>query len=261
MAKAPNFFTYFGGKYKQAGKLIKMFPEHICYVDVFGGAGNLIIQKPVSRVEIFNDINSDIVNLFRQLRDNGECLVNLLSLVPHSREELYHFRETYDAETDNLQKAVMFFTMLNQSFSGTPRGWTFSKVSPTANQIKNKVDKLYLITERLRDVSLENKDFAYVFERYDKDSTFFYCDPPYVPDTRDFSRNGYHNEMYDEDHERLVSILKDVVGKVMLSGYENDLYNSLGWEKYTFSVKQTAHLIPSDRTEVVWVNYDISEVL
>ena len=255
MPKPPNFFMYFGGKYKHAQKLIERFPEHQCYVDVFGGAGNVLIQKKPSHIEIFNDIDSDIVNLFRQVRDNSEAFIRKVSLVPHSREETYCFRERLKTETDTLQRAVMFWSTLNQAFSGTPRGWSFSKVAPTAKQLKNKIEKIHLITERLRNVSLEKKDFAYILERYDTEETFFYCDPPYLISTREKSKRNYRNEMSTAEHQHLLNILKDIKGKAMISGYKNDLYDSLGWRTYQFEVKQTTDRTPTTRIETVYMNY------
>ena len=253
--KPPNFFYYFGGKYKYAPKLIERFPEHTCYVDVFGGAGNVLIQKTPSQIEVFNDINSDIVNLFRQVRDNSEAFLQKVSLVPHSREETYAFKERLKTETDALQRAIMFWSVLNQSFSGTPRGWSFSKVAPKAKALKAKVENVRLIVERLRDVSLENQDFAYILQKYDAKDTFFYCDPPYLPETRDNSKANYRSEMDLGGHQKLLGILKDVQGQVMLSGYANDLYDSLDWNTYEFSVKQTTDRIPTKRTETVYMNY------
>ena len=96
MPKPPNFYMYFGGKYKHAQKLIERFPEHQCYVDVFGGAGNVLIQKKPSHIEIFNDIDSDIVNLFRQVRDNSELL--------SERSPWYHIAEKKPTASENASK-------------------------------------------------------------------------------------------------------------------------------------------------------------
>ena len=258
--KAPCFFSYFGGKYRLASKLIALFPSHHCYVDVFGGAGNLLIQKPPSPVEVFNDIHSDIVNLFYQLRENSDAFLHKASLVPHSREDVYRFRDKIKTETDPLNRAVMYWSILNQSFSGTPRGWKFSKKMSIAKGLKRKTEKIYPLVDRLRDVSFENKDFAFILERYDAQDTFFYCDPPYLLEVREKSKNGYAAEMTTEDHHRLVDVLRDIQGKVMLSGYENNFYNELGWEKKTFETKQTADRHSrTRRTECVWMNYEAAQ--
>ena len=258
MNRKISFFAYFGGKYRLAAKLIAMFPEHTCYVEVFGGAGNVLLQKTPSPVEIFNDINSDVVNLFRQVRDNFEAFYEKVSLVPHSREERFHFRDCLKTETDPLERAVMFYTHLNQSFSGLHRGWSFSKVHNTAKGLKRKVEKLPHILERLREVTFENESFEYILQRYDSTDTFFYCDPPYPLHTRTESKQGYADEMKDRDHQRLFEILPTLNGKVMLSGYQNTIYERLAWREVTFETKQSASRSSNharERTEVVYMNW------
>ena len=255
--KKPCMFKYFGGKHTLALKLIDMFPLHDCYVDVFGGAGNVLLQKPPSKVEVFNDIDSDIVNLFRQVRDNFDAFCDKAALVPHSREELYHFQECINAEIDPLDRSVMFYTIMAQSFNGKYKaGWSFGKSTPIAKSLKNKLPKLSVIMDRLLDVSFENKDFDFILEHYDASETFFYCDPPYLPKTRPNTKVGYKHEMTMADHETLIERLKNVQGKVMLSGYEHELYNTLGWQQHSFETIQSAAKTKTQRTEVVWLNYE-----
>lgn len=261
MTKHPNFFGYFGGKYYYAKHLIPMFPEHNCYVEVFGGAGNVLIQKPISKLEVFNDINSDIVNLFRVLRNDYDAFIAQIENIPYSREEYYYFRERLETETNELQRAVMWFCAANMSFSGVfGGGWGFSKTKNHANAFKNKAERLHEIRDRLRCVLIENEDFEFMLESYDTEDTFFYLDPPYVPETRK-SSNVYAHEMSYEDHEKLIDILKNIKGKVMLSGYANDLYDTLGWKTDSFDtvahsvIGRTGETHPR-RTEVVWMNYE-----
>ena len=270
MPRPPNFFKYFGGKYKLAPKLIPMFPEHRCYVEVFGGAGNVLIQKPPSKVEVYNDIDSDIVNLFRVLREDFDRFHHLVKHTPYSREEFYAYREQLKIETDAVKRAAMWYCVALMRFSGTCKGgWSSSKIRNMCTTTKLKVDRLPEIVDRLREVQLENRDFAFILDAYDGKDTFFYLDPPYVPETR---RSGgeYTNEMTYEDHETLVGILKDIKGKAMLSGYATDLYDSLDWQRY--EIETISHAAgrtraselqgkgnvkaKQKRTEVVWTNYD-----
>ena len=225
------FFGYFGGKYKIASKLIPLFPKHECYCEVFGGAGNMLLQKPPSKVEVFNDINSDIYNLFRVLREDFDEFYRLVQLTPYSRETFYEYCAQLETETDLVKRAAMWYSVACMSFSGIHgNSWSFTKMRNLPNIFKNKIERLHEIVDRLRLVSIENRGFEFILDTYDGKDTFFYLDPPYVPDTR--RGGGYQNEMTIEDHENLVGILSDIKGKVMLSGYENPVYDALGWHRY-----------------------------
>ena len=272
--KQPNLFPYFGGKYRLASKLIPMFPEHQCYVEVFGGAGNVLIQKHPSKVEVFNDINSDVVNLFRVLRNDFDEFHRQVTLTPHSREEIALNRKSRKTETDPLKRAVMWYSVICQSFAGKhDGGWAFSKQTDRAKAFKNKVDRLPLIVDRLREVLIENKDFQFILDSYDGKDTLFYLDPPYVPETR--RDGGYENEMTTQEHATLISILSDIQGQVMLSGYQHEIYDTLGWQRYEIKTVATSAGATrvsglqgegnvsknQKRVESVYMNYDLeSEV-
>ena len=267
--KQPNFFKYLGGKYRLAKKLIPLFPEHVCFVDVFGGAGNITLQKPPSKIEVFNDINSDIHNLFKVLRDNLDEFNRLVWHSPYSRETFNEYLNDLETETNKTKRAAMWYCVAYMSFGGMHGGsWGFSKLRDGARAAKNKIDRLPEIADRLREVQIENRDFSFILDTYDGKDTFFYLDPPYVPETRR-SVGEYANEMTLQDHERLIDMLRNVKGKVMLSGYANTLYDTLGWQKKTFdSVVHAAAKTRSTglqgskikmtqkRTEVVWMNYE-----
>ena len=267
-----NFFPYFGGKYRLAKKLIQMFPRHHCYVEVFGGAGNVLLQKPASKVEVFNDIDSDIYNLFRVLREDFDEFHRLVMLTLYCRKTFTDYRTQLETETDNVKRAARWYAMACQSFSGFHgESWSFSKRCNKSKQLKNKIDRLPEIIDRLREVQIENRDFKFILDSYDGTDTFFYLDPPYVPGTR--RDRVYAHEMTAEDHERLLDILKGVKGKVMLSGYPNAMYDSLGWHQH--KIETVAHsagttrisglqgqgnvLETQKRTESIWTNYTLTE--
>ena len=260
MPRPPNFFPYFGGKYYHAHRLIDLFPSHHCYVDVFGGAGNVLIQKPLSKVEVFNDINSDIVNLFRVLREDFDTFYEFTLLTPYSREVFSEYRDQIKTETDSVRRACLWFSLACQSVGGLRVSWKASKKWGNSLTQLNKVNRLPEIVNRLHHVQLENHDFFCILEKYDGKDTFFYLDPPYVPETR--SPGIYQDEMSFEDHEKLVDVLKGIKGKAMLSGYPNDLYDTLGWQKQSFATMcktVSAKTSATKRTEVVWMNYEVAE--
>ena len=269
MGKKLSFFPYFGGKYYLAPKIISLFPTHGCYVEVFGGGGNVLFQKPPSKVEIFNDLNSDIYNLFKVLREQFDAFERELNFTPYSREIYDEYREQLKVETDSFRRAVMWYVIAVQSFGGkVGHGWGFSLVRDPASEFRSLKSKLLLVADRLLDVVLENRDFEYVLKHYDSENSFFYLDPPYVPDTRRGGR--YLEEMTLDDHERLVEMLKIVKGKVMLSGYKHSLYESLGWKRFDFETicqavgRTTVSNLKGEgtirknqkRVESVWINYE-----
>jgi len=249
-------------------------PEHKAYVEVFAGSAALFFGKPVSPIEVMNDLDSGVVNFFKVLRDGEkfEKLVNLLSLTPYSREEFLNFRDTWQEASDDVHRAHRWFVMVRMSFSAACKSFSCS-VTEGSNGIGNAVrsylsaiKRLPEIHERLRGVQIEHEDFRGIIKRYDRANTFFYLDPPYVHSTRKTTRD-YDHEMTDRDHQELVEILLDIKGKAMLSGYANSIYSTLeeaGWKRHDFEVKcnnvavsqpNCAAKKKESRIESVWLNY------
>lgn len=267
MGKSPIF--WYGGKYYQAKDIIELFPPHITYVEVFGGAAHVLFKKPPSLVEVYNDINGDIVNFFRVLRtpQKAEQLMMLLQLTPYSRGECLTCRSTlHDASVDDVERARRWFVSLTQSFGGTFTGWSYSKkesyggMSAAVYKWLGRIHRdLPAAVERLRTVQIENLDFRDIIPRYDSKDTLFYLDPPYIPDTRK-KRRVYDYEMSLDDHRDLVNILLNIKGKAVLSGYDHVLYTPLlenGWEK-VYLGKYQKRAIHSARPiqygdEFVWI--------
>jgi DNA adenine methylase len=259
--------NYPGGKYWLAAKIIPLIPPHTTYVEVFGGAAHLLFRKSPSRVEVYNDINGDIVNFFRVLRDpeKSKRLQELLCLTPYSREEWIFCRDSLnDAGIDDVERARRFFVKIRQSFNGKGETWGYDvrgNRGITRNQAFYKIINCFPeFHERIRNIQVENDDFEKVIRRYDTPDTFFFCDPPYIG-----NRVGTEFlEMPVEDHERLVEVLLSIEGKAMLCGYENEIYKVLerrGWKKIGFTVStyctnpnQTGGKRRS-RREYVWINY------
>lgn len=262
-SKAP--INWWGGKHYIADKIIKLFPPHQVYVEVFGGAGQILFKKPPSPVEVYNDIDSMLVSFFRLLRDDKKFarFHQLLTLTPYSREEFYHCRDTWESETDEVKKIWKWYVTIMQSYSNNGATWGHTKsfsrrgMSASVSRWLNKVDKvLPQAVERLRKVQIENLDFREIIPKYDSEDTLLYCDPPYVHSTRTMSYT-YKYEMDDKDHEELVELLKNIKGKAILSGYDNDIYKKLNWNKIDLGYfakygmpgkKEKGH-------EFVWINF------
>ena len=262
----PAFFPYFGGKYRIAKHIIALMPDHHCYVEVFGGAANVLIQKPKSKVEVYNDINSDIVNLFRMVRNHYSVFLHKARHTPYSREVFDEYRECLKTETDPIERAYMWFCVQDFSFAAHHRTFGTSIEKNQARAFKNRVDSLNIIVDRLREVQIENDTYDAVLDRYDKANVLFYLDPPYLPSTR---RSGdYTHDMTEADHVRLINRLQTIKGNVILSGYPNALYEKLGWRSITKEVNASSasrtktsglqgngNCTHQRRTEVLWMNF------
>jgi DNA adenine methylase len=256
-----------------ASKIVAFLPPHETYVEPFGGAASVLFAKEPSAVEVYNDVHSGVVNLFRVLRDpsNRERFLELAALTLHSREEFGANRVSWESEPDPVMRAYLFYVTAKQSFSGIVSNdrlpsWSYSvsnrSGSGCVNAFLSAVDHLPQICDRLRRVTIEHDDWRKILTRFDRPSTVFYCDPPYTLDTRfdDTRGNTYLHEFTTADHADLLAAMCDLRGMVVLSGYSNPLYNdaleSRGWTRTDFIRHLNA--APSNsgktRTESVWLN-------
>lgn len=268
-----SVIPYVGGKYFMIKHLLPLIPPHNIYVEVFGGAANLLLNKPPSTIEVYNDINSELVTLFRVIRDKDklEELKRLLYLTPFSRDEYNHLLNQDISSLSDVERAYRFYYICRTSFNGIP-GRSFAYPTPGRNRTisyLNSIDKLDLIYERFKYITIENDSFEKIIPRYDYPDTLFYLDPPYIPDTRKDNR-FYQHEMSYEQHEQLVSLLLNIKGMCIFSCYMHDMYNILiennwgvieiesvahvkGYRKYTpehIKIKK----LNDKRTEVIFLN-------
>jgi len=238
-------FPYFGGKSALAPTLVSLLPQHTVYCEVFGGSGAVLFAKQPSKVEVFNDLDSGVVNFFRVLRNTRQAarLQRLLALTPYAREEYDACWETWRATRDPVERARRWYVSITQAFSkktgGSNPGWAVGKDSSVISPryFHNRIHDLGSCVERLRDVSVEHADFAKVFGIYDSPDTLFYCDPPYLPTTRKATgaRGDYAHEMTQEEHVRFLAGVTALQGMVIVSGYPSALYDDAlaGWERLT----------------------------
>lgn len=248
---------YHGGKWKLAPWIIGHFPPHRVYVEPFGGGASVLLRKPRSYAEVYNDLDGEIVNLFRVLRDQGEELTKLVSLTPFARDE---FSLSYEKAGDPLEQArrtVVRSFMGYGSGAATGKGTGFrcnstrSGTTP-AHDWMNYPKAMSALVARLAGVVIENTDAARVMLQADTQSTLHYVDPPYLASTRD-TGSDYRFEMTEEDHCALADCLKSLKGMVVLSGYPSSLYQELygSW----LMVSRDAHADGAEpRTECLWMN-------
>lgn len=250
---------YHGGKWILAPWIISHFPKHRIYVEPFGGAMSVLLRKPKSYAEVYNELDEEIVNVFRVYRENGLKLRESLRFTPFSRVEFF---EAYRPGKNSLERArrtiiksfMGFGSDAIKNKSGFRANSNRSGTTP-AHDWKNYAEKAEFLIERVRDVVIENKDAKEIIFQHDSTDTLFYIDPPYVHSTRSAKQpKQYKHEMNDEDHRKLAKILQKVKGKVCLSGYPSPLYDELykDWRKIK---KKSLADGARKRIEVLYLNY------
>lgn len=260
--------NWYGGKYYLAKEIVRLFPTHKLYCEVFGGAAHVMFKKSPSQIEVYNDIHEGLVNFWSVLRDREKrtLLMEQLAFTPYSRKEFEDACKGWEIEENDVEKARKFYIATMQSRSNNG-GWAYSvsyerrNMSASVSKWWGNIDNIEMAIKRFASIQVENIDFEDCIKKYDRSSTLFYLDPPYVTDTRK-QKKSYKYEMTATDHKRLVDILLQVKGKVILSGYENDIYNTLeeaGWHKIL--LKEVAKASINDARnenrgqEYVWVNF------
>lgn len=212
--------------------VISQFPPHRIYVEPYGGAASVLLRKPRCYAEVYNDLDGEIVNVFRQARENGSRLSELLRLTPFSRDE---YAESFEVAEDPLEQArrTIVRSFMGRGSNALCRGvrsgfraGSKNSERTAAHDWKNYADALHAITERLAGVTIENIPAMDVMSANDTPKTLHYCDPPYVHATRS-GCNGYSHEMTDVEHRDFAEFAHSLKGMVIVSGYDCDLYREL----------------------------------
>jgi DNA adenine methylase len=255
-------FRYHGGKFRLAPWIISQMPEHVCYVEPFGGAGSVLLRKPRSYAEVYNDIDGDVVNLFQVLRDPmlNQRLQDACVLTPYARDE---FCTAYEDSADPVERARRMVVRASMGFGSAAgscgksgfRGSSKRRYATPTHLWVRYPDNLSAVCQRLQGVIIENKNALQVMASHDAPTTVHYIDPPYLPDTRFPGNRCYRHEMMQEDHVHLLAKAKTLSGTVMVSGYESELYNDMlaTWERFSRQSRISASRGASVRTECLWV--------
>ncbi len=226
-------------------KIIGLMPQHHIYCEAFGGGAQVLFAKPFSNVEYHNDLDSGLVHFFRVLRDAvlGKELHRRLDLTPYSRQEYTDCLRSWDEQEDPVEKALRWFVVARQSFSGIfGNSWgltvnsSANGMSAGASRWQSAIELLHEAARRLLRVTVEHLDFRRLLKIYDTPDTLFYLDPPYVPETRKGGK--YTHEMTKDDHHDLVDMVLQLKGMVILSGYDNPVYAPLlehGWSRERYN--------------------------
>lgn len=235
-------------------------PVHETYLEPFFGSGAVFFNKPQSEIETINDLDSDVVNLFKVIRDFPEELARLVDWTPLSREEYYLSYEKY--EGNDIERARRFLIRCWQAIGGKTSdrtGWR-SLINANGTKVVYEWDKLPLkiinTAKRLKNAQIEHQPAVKLISRYNRENVLIYCDPPYILETR--TKRHYKHEMTIDDHIELLELLDQHPGPVLLSGYAHPLYDERlkHWSRETIFAKAEAGAI---RTEVLWINQIAAE--
>ena len=252
---------YHGGKFRLADWIISHFPKHETYVEPFGGGASVLLSKTPSRMEVYNDLDSDIVNFFEILRDQqlAEELAQQIELTPYSRVEFLNAR---DETSDRIERARRLVVRAQMGFgsAGATRAKTGFRLDTARSgsdivTIWQRQPKIIIqAAARLKKVLIENRDAIKVIQDHDREDTLFFIDPPYVHETRAIWDKAYRHEMTNAEHEQLIDVLKQCKGKVILCGYEHPIYKELNWKKVIKSVAASGQAGSEKREEILWIN-------
>jgi|SRR5882724_94122 DNA adenine methylase len=261
-------FGWYGGKFSHLEWLLPLLPSCYHFCEPFAGSGVVTLNRKPSPVETYNDLDGEVCNFFRVLRDDKDRLVENIGLTPFSREE-FSLACKLDPKVDDVERARRFYIRARQVRTGLAQTaslgrWANCKntsragMSGVVSRWLGAVEALPEIAERLLRVQIENRPAIDCIKLYDSKETLFYCDPPYVHQTRGDAK-AYSNEMSDEQHKVLADVLNSVRGKVAFSNYDCELMRRLYPErrwKRTESGLKTIHSTKDKRCEVLWTNYD-----
>ncbi len=258
-----NVLKYPGSKWNIAGQLVELMPPHHSYLEPYFGSGAVLFNKAPSAIETVNDLDGDVVNLFRCIQQDSERLARLVMTTPFSREVYDGQFESDNSYASQYQRAAGFMVRLWQAHGsrndGYKAGWKYDAAG------REKMYSLWNwyrlpewiieIAERLRKVQIENRPALEVIQRFDYSNVFMYIDPPYLLGTRLGKRKQYRHEMTDTDHEELLQAILRSRAKIMVSGYESDMYSEYlrEWHKESFTSCAEGG---NPRQEIVWMNYE-----
>ena len=252
-----QILKYPGAKTRLAPWICSFIPEHKVYLEPFFGSGAVFFNKQPCRVETINDLNDEVYNYFRVLRDQPDELIRAIEFTAYSRTE---YEATWSEDPRNSVERARHFAVRcwmaigcgNLYHNGFRSGQSSTSPNP-AHTWDTLPDVLRVAAKRLKQAQIEHLKALELMSRYDTSDVFIYADPPYLHSTR--SKYLYKHEMTDQDHMDLLTVLKRHPGKVLISGYDNDLYNQMlkGWHKETCHTRAESG---KARTEVLWMNYD-----
>lgn len=268
----PSPLTWTGGKHAAAKRIVAAFPPahtYGTYVEVFGGAAHVLMQRsPQTHIEVFNDLNDDLIRFWLVARDQPEALQQRVDTLPFSRTVYERYRKNLNEHEpmDDLERAARWFYVLRSTFSGSPnfsKGWgyTISEGNYKAHSLRTATALLTSIAARFRLVQIEHQDFEKIIKVYETPQTLFYCDPPYIGYESYYAFDGMP-PFTEQDHHRLAALLNATPALVALSYYAHPwletLYPLPKWRRMTWMQPKAAERTRGTRQqgqEVLLMNY------
>lgn len=257
-------FSYHGGKARLAPTIAEMLTAHRVYVEPFAGSLSVLLAKPRVGIEMVNDLDGDLVNFWRQLRDRPDDLQAALAATPYSRAE---YDAAWEPTDDDLERARRFWVRVYQGVAhklSSKSGWQCGSsdgggATSKASTVMRKVDGLPVVAARIRSLLVDCRPAVDVIDMMDSPDTLHYCDPPYVNSTHTGGESAYIHTMTDRQHIELAETLHACEGTVVLSGYPSDLYRNLYADWHAVTLRGRADTANRSgaatvRTEVLWSN-------
>ena len=251
----PPLMAWFGGKSGLADWIVSLMPPHVSYLEPYAGSLAVLAAKPRADSETVNDLNGELVNLYRVCRDHGDELARRLDMTPYARRE---WMEAHAPATDPIERARQYVVHIEQAFAGDQRTstWTLERVgSRRMKNWRSVGERVMGLMRRLDNVFIEEADALELIPKWaDNPDCLIYLDPPYTTDVRG---GTYSTDVTDDHHTALAEAVRDANAWVMLSGYDNPAYGDLfpGWHKdYRHTLVGGATGPRSDRVEVIWTN-------
>lgn len=254
---------YMGSKWMMAPWIVEHFPPHTCYVEPFGGGASVMLRKAPARYEIYNDLDSDVVNLFRVMRDPDQStmLARLLSLTPYARQELEAARELSDNPIERARRLLIraWCTHGHESRIANSSGLSWPNIKSkygncyAPQNFAQLAESIGAVCARMRGVTIEHLDALELIRRVDSGhDVLIYCDPPYLGSTRHRAYYG-HEMMGEVAHAALLAALVACRSMVVISGYHHPLYDDAlaGWHRVERDAVADGG---RSRVEVLWVN-------
>jgi len=263
-------FGWYGGKFSHLDWLLPLLPTCHHYCEPFAGSAAVLLNRPASPVETYNDLDGEVVTFFRVLRDQSDELIRAISLTPFSREE-YHLAISGSQDgISDVERARRFYIRARQTRTGLAQTaslgrWANCKdtsragMSGVVSRWLGGVEALEDIAYRLLRVQIENRPAIEVMRLYDSPTTLFYCDPPYLHATRGDSK-AYGFEMDESEHREFAEAANRCKAKVAVSGYDHpimlELFPAGQWTK-TLGSEKAIHSTKGLRQETLWTNFRI----
>ena len=259
-------FGWYGGKYSHLEWLMPLLPDSHHYCEPFAGSAAVLLNREPSPIETYNDMDGEVANFFRVLRDKPKEIINAIALTPFSREEFYIACSKTQEKLSDVERARRFFVRARQVRTGLAQTATLGRWANCKNTSRSgmsgvvsrwlgSVEMLPFIAQRLLRVQIENRPAVEIIKLYDSEDTLFYCDPPYPHESRGDDK-AYGHELTDEDHINLAKLLSRIEGRFAMSGYRCDLMDTLykDFNRFDASAK-LCHSIKKPRTETLLTNF------